>query len=156
MITARSREVLTLLFSFVGTTPLHRCAVAIMAWDPLAAIGRTLTILGFWLAAQTELTLSHVSLQVYRKRCRCSRHIPCQRKCTCSRLRSVSSQRILQRSGQTDVTYSLCRTDGLFAPSHLWSCGGGRPWSRVFSGAQQSWCFSQSLTQTSSSRGRLI
>ena len=33
------------LFSFVVTTPHHRCSVANMAWDPLASVGRVLTIL---------------------------------------------------------------------------------------------------------------
>ena len=66
--TARSREVLILFFWFVVTTPHHRCSAANMAWDPLASVGRMLTVLGFCLAVQTALTLiSHVSLQVYRK-----------------------------------------------------------------------------------------
>ena len=33
-ITAPSREVLTLIFPFVLTNPLHRCSFANMAWDP--------------------------------------------------------------------------------------------------------------------------
>ena len=43
--TARSREVLILLFSFVATTQHHRCSVANMARDSLASAGRMLTIL---------------------------------------------------------------------------------------------------------------
>ena len=39
--TARSREVLMLLFLFVVTTPHHRCSVANMARDLLVSIGRT-------------------------------------------------------------------------------------------------------------------
>ena len=56
------RKVLIILSLFVVTTPHRRCSKANMAWD------LTLTIFGFWLAAQTERTLfSHVLLQVYRK-----------------------------------------------------------------------------------------
>ena len=51
----------------------------------------------------------------------------------------VSGQRVLQWNGQTDITYSFSRTDGLFASSHQWASGGARLWSRVFLGAQQSW-----------------
>ena len=66
--TVRSQEVLILLFSSVVTTPHHCCLVANMARDPMASVGRVLTIFGFWLMAQTALTfISHVSLQVYRK-----------------------------------------------------------------------------------------
>ena len=45
-ITARSRDVLTLLCSFVVTAPHHHCSVANMVWDPLASVGRVLTIWG--------------------------------------------------------------------------------------------------------------
>ena len=63
-ITARSREVLILLFSFVVTTLFHRCSVPNMAWDPLASVGRMLTILVYLLAAQTALAfIVHVSLR---------------------------------------------------------------------------------------------
>ena len=66
--TVRPREVLILLSFFVVTTSHHRCSVANMVWDPLTSVGRMLTILGFWLAAQTVLTfILHVSLQVHRK-----------------------------------------------------------------------------------------
>ena len=44
------------LSPFVVTTPLHRCSVANMAWDPLASVGRMLTFFGVWLAALTALT----------------------------------------------------------------------------------------------------
>ena len=50
-ITARQREVLTAFFSYVVTTPHHRCSAANMAWDPMASFGRMLTILWFWLVA---------------------------------------------------------------------------------------------------------
>ena len=59
-ITARSREVLTSLFSFVLTTPLHRCLVASMAWDPLASVGRMLTVLGV-LARGTACSNVHLA-----------------------------------------------------------------------------------------------
>ena len=40
-----------------------------MGWDPLASVGRVLTLLEFWFAALTALTyILHVPLQVYRKR----------------------------------------------------------------------------------------
>ena len=52
---------------------------------------------------------------------------------------------MLQWSGQTDITYALSRTDGLFAPSHQWSGDKARQRSRVFSGAQQSWGFDASF-----------
>ena len=42
--TARSLEVLTLLFLFAVTIPHHRCSVANMAWDPFASVGRMQTI----------------------------------------------------------------------------------------------------------------
>ena len=45
-ISARSQGVPIPLFSFVVTRPLHRCSVANRAWDPLASVGRMLTILG--------------------------------------------------------------------------------------------------------------
>ena len=39
-----------------------------MAWDPLVSVDRMLTILVYWLAAQTALTfILHVSLQVYSR-----------------------------------------------------------------------------------------
>ena len=58
-LSARSREVLTLLSSFVDTTPLHSCSVANMAWDPLASVGRMLTI---WaLARGADCTNVHLA-----------------------------------------------------------------------------------------------
>ena len=42
----RSSGVLILLFSIVVTIALNRCSVAHMAWDPLAFVGRMLTIFG--------------------------------------------------------------------------------------------------------------
>ena len=56
------------LLLFVVITPHHRCSVANMVLGSLAFVGRMLTILEFWLAAQPALTfISHVSLKVYRK-----------------------------------------------------------------------------------------
>ena len=46
-------EMRILLFSIVVTTPLRLCSVENIAWDPLASVGRMLTILGFWLAAHS-------------------------------------------------------------------------------------------------------
>ena len=43
---AIEKKKLILLFSSVVTTPRHRCLVANMAWDPLASVGRVLTIVG--------------------------------------------------------------------------------------------------------------
>ena len=64
-------------------------------------------------------------------RSRCSRYFFCQRKGRCSRLRSISSQRVLQWNGQTHVTYSRSRSNGLFSSWHWWSGNGARQWSRV-------------------------
>ena len=65
---ARARDVVTLLLSFVVTSPLYRCLVANMALDRLASYGCMLTIVGFRLAAQTALTfILHVSLKVHRE-----------------------------------------------------------------------------------------
>ena len=50
------------------------------------------------------------------------------------------SQRVLQWNGQADITYSPSRADGLIARSRQRAGGGVRQWSRVFLGAQQSWC----------------
>ena len=67
-IIARSQECRISLFSYVATNPHHHCSVANMTWDPLASVRRMLTILEFWLVAQTALTfILHVSLKVYRK-----------------------------------------------------------------------------------------
>ena len=65
---ALSQVVPTLFFSFVVTTPHHCCSTANVAWDPLASVGRMLTIFGFWLAAETALAfILKVSLQVCRQ-----------------------------------------------------------------------------------------
>ena len=91
-------------------------------------------------ANSTDVHLARLIAGVQKAGLDVSCTYPCQRKCRCSRWRSVSSQRILQLSGQTHITYSLCRTDGLFAPSYQRSVNGARQWSRVLSGAQQWWC----------------
>ena len=66
----------------------------------------------------------------------------------------ISLQRVLSRDGQTDITHSLSRTDGLFAPSHLRWGNGARPRSRVFFRCSAIVGLCQSLMQASSSRGR--
>ena len=109
--TARSREVLMLLFSYVVTTPLHRCSVANMAWDPLAPVGRMLRISGSWLAALTAPTfILHVSFAG------------------------------VQKAGLDvhDISNSISRRYDLFAPSYQRSGSGARQWSRVFPGAHKS------------------
>ena len=66
--TARSREVLITLLSFVVTTPHHHCSVANMARDPVDSVGRTLTILVYCLLAHTAPTfILHVLMHMYRK-----------------------------------------------------------------------------------------
>ena len=138
--TARSREVLTVVFLWVVTTPHHHCSAAYMAWDRMVCVGRVLTFLvGSGARGKSQQRSSRTS------HCRCtgswsrrSRHIPCQRKCRCSRLWRVASQRELQWSGQSDIMHSFRRTDG--APSHWRPAHGARQSSRVFLGAQQSWC----------------
>ena len=53
-----SRRVPILLF--VVTIPLHRCSVANVAWDPLASVGRMLTIFGV-LARGADCTNFHLA-----------------------------------------------------------------------------------------------
>ena len=119
--TVRSLEVLTLLLCIV-TTPHRRCSVANTAWDPLASLRRVLALTRG--ANCTNVHLARLICRCKGSRSRCARHIPCQRMRVCSRLRRVSSQRKVQWSGQTDISYWLSRTYGLFAQSHL-RLGGG-------------------------------
>ena len=136
----RSRELLILLFCRDHSTP------------PLLGSKHGMRSLGFrWSYADiggvsgSRSILHQRSFRTSHRRCqeswcRCSRHIVCQRQCRCSRSWSVTSQLVLQWNVQTDSTNSISRADGLFAPSHQRTGDGARPWSRVFIGAQQSWC----------------
>ena len=132
-ITARSRAVLTLLFSSVVTTPLHRCKAANMAWDPKASVGGMLTMLGFWLAAQTALTfILHVSMQVYGE--------PASMFTKYSLPAVVPTFSVMKclRPTHTAVGrengYHVCAQS-----SHGRSLCGARQWSRVLRGASHSW-----------------
>ena len=101
---------LFLLYRDHSTPPL--LGRANMAWDPLASIGRMLTIWGFWLAAQAALTfISHVSCAGVQNAGLDVHDIsPCQRKCRCSRL-----MRCLQ---PTRIAVERARGYHVFVQSH--------------------------------------
>ena len=140
--TARSREVLIVLFSFVVTTPHHRCSVANMAWDPLASVGRMLTIgLEFWLrgANCTNVHLARL-IAVQKAGLRCARHIVLASGSADVLGYEVSpANAYCSGTGKRISRVAFSRTDGLFAPSHWRAGDGARQWSRVFLGAQQSY-----------------
>ena len=131
------------LISFVVAITLHCCSVAKMAWGPLAPVGRMLTILEV-LAPGADCTEVHLA-----------RLVADLQKADLD-VHDMSLMRVLSWDGQTDITHSLSRTDGLSAPSHLRSGNGARPQSRVFFRCSAIVGLCQSLMQASSSRGRLI
>ena len=109
-----------------------------MGRDPLAFVDGTLTVLWFWLEAQTVLTfISHVSLQVFRKLVLMFTiyALPAE-------VQMFSFAKCLQ---PTRIAVEWATGCHVFAQSHgrslrVVASAVGRWSSRIFSGAQQSWC----------------
>ena len=108
------------LFLFVVAAPHHRCSVANMAWDRVVSVGRMLTLWGVLArgANCTNVKLPRLIAGVKKAGPYVYEISLDSGSADVLGCESVSSQRVLQWNGQTDITYSFSRMDGFFSPSH--------------------------------------